>query len=81
MSRYMLPARPGRKKRTGAIRWSQSQGLFPGDLAHGPRWDRPLTDSLPPLPLWQLPAGTIVAERDLHPLKKHSFHGALNNPR
>jgi len=35
-----------------------------------------LTDSLPPLPLWLLPAGTIVAGRDLHPLKKHSFHGA-----
>src|SRR5207302_1798279 len=31
--------------------------------------------SLPPLPLWLLPARTIVAGRDLYPLKDHNFHG------
>ncbi len=32
-----------------------------------------LTASLPSPPLWLLPARTIVAGRDSHPLKKHAF--------
>src|SRR5215831_15615698 len=54
----------------------RSLTLRPADSQSRPR--RPtepkaLTASLPPLPLWLLPARTIAAGRDCLPLKKHDF--------
>ena len=65
-----LVSRPAQRSLTLRPADSQSRQSRPSP-------PKALTVSLPPLPLWLLPARTIVAGRDCLPLKKHDFHGAL----